>query len=270
MPAGILTAPFTGGAPAQPRIVLPDVTLVAVTSVALPQTIRAMVLSLEQVQFGAAILIGDRPPPVGTDDRIGWRQVPPIASHRSYSHFMLQELRHHVATSHVLCVQWDGYVLDGSRWDPRFLDYDYIGSPWVHFTDGHDVGNGGFSLRSRRLLDACHALGIEDVPEDVAICRTHRDVLERRFDIRFAPVEMARRFAFERYPARGDEFGFHGIFNLVDLVDPRQLTGLIRDLDPAVLNRLEHRELFRGAARRGRVGLALAVLKRIRQGAGRR
>ncbi|MGI4948660.1 MAG: DUF5672 family protein [Janthinobacterium lividum] len=253
-----------------PATSLPDVTLVAVTSVALAQTVRALELSLEQAHFAAALLISDRPPPGGTSDRIGWRQIAPIASHAGYSHFMLHELRHHVATSHVLCVQWDGYVLNGRAWDSRFVDYDYVGAPWLHFPDDHVVGNGGFSLRSRRLLNACHAMGIEEVPEDVAICRTHRCVLEREFAMRFAPADVARRFAFERHPATGDEFGFHGVFNLATLVEPQQMHDIIAHLEPAVLSRREHRELLRFALRRGRLGLARTLLRRLREGAGRR
>ncbi|WP_174297877.1 DUF5672 family protein [Sphingomonas bacterium] len=256
--------------PPFPPPFLPDVTLVAVTSVALLQTVRAIELSLEQARFGAVFLIGDQPPPPRTSDRIGWRRVAPIASHAAYSRFMLHELRHHVATSHVLCVQWDGYVLDGRGWDGGFLDYDYIGAPWPQFDDGHVVGNGGFSLRSKRLLDACHALGIDAAPEDVAICRTHRSALEDGFGIRFAPEDVARRFAFERHPCSGAEFGFHGVFNLARLVGPRQMDDIIAHLDPAVLNRREHRELLRFALRRGRLGLARTILRRLRQGAGRR
>ena len=67
---------------------------------------------------------------------------------------MLQELHDHISTAHALCIQWDGYVLNAQAWDASFLDYDYIGSVWPQFGDGHRVGNGGFSLRSKRLLEA--------------------------------------------------------------------------------------------------------------------
>ncbi len=83
---------------------------------------------------------------------------------------MLRDLASHVETSHALCIQWDGYVLRGQAWDPAFLTYDYIGAPWPHFSDGHNVGNGGFSLRSRRLLEACRQLPFDgQTAEDVVI-----------------------------------------------------------------------------------------------------
>ena len=245
------------------RLALPDVTLIAVTSVAVSQTVRAMTLSLDQIAFGAAILLSDQSPPSETPSDIAWQRIAPIRSRTAYSQFMLQDLRQYLTTSHVLCVQWDGYVLDASEWDPTFLDYDYIGAPWPHFADGHGVGNGGFSLRSRRLLDACIALGIDATPEDVAICRTHRVALEQEFGIRFAPDVLARRFAFERHKSTNREFGFHGVFNLVDLIDGKTLTRMIEGLEPGLLNRREHRELMRFALSHGRLKLASTILQRM-------
>ena len=246
-------------------LALPDVTLIAVTSVAVPQTIRAMSISLAHAQFGAAGFFSDRPLPADASDDIAWIEIKPIRSRLSYSKFMLRDLRNHIATSHVLCVQWDGYVLHGGGWHPEFLDYDYIGAPWPHFADGHSVGNGGFSLRSRRLLDACYALRIEETPEDVAICRIHRTTLERDFAIRFAPESLARRFAFERYAPTGCEFGFHGAFNLAQLTDADTFGLLIDELEPGILNRREHRELLRAALRRGRLTLARTLIRRMFQ-----
>jgi hypothetical protein len=244
-------------------LMLPDVTLAAVTSVALKQTVHAMTRSLEQVRFGAAILISDRSPPAGTSEVIQWKRIDPIRSHLEYSRFMLRDLCRFVSTSHVLCVQWDGYVLDAKAWDPSFLEYDYVGAAWPHFSDGHDVGNGGFSLRSRRLLDACVVLGVTGAPEDVAICRTFRPALEREHGIRFAPAALARRFAYERFAPCGGEFGFHGAFNLIDLVDRAAFDSLLAELEPAVLNRSEHRELLKEAVRRGRFRLAGILLRRM-------
>jgi hypothetical protein len=79
-----------------------------------------------------------------------------------------------------------------------------------------NVGNGGFSLRSRRLMEivATDPAITTYHPEDVAICRTHRRHLERAHGIRYAPEEAARRFSIEGYKQPGrtytNEFGFHG------------------------------------------------------------
>ena len=248
--------------PAQSRLPLPGVTLVAVTSVAVPQTVRAMTLSLDQVAFGEAVLFSDRRPN-DLPAAIRWQPIAPIASRAAYSRFMLRDLAGHVATGHALCVQWDGYVLNARAWDPAFLDHDYIGAAWPHFNDGRDVGNGGFSLRSRRLLDACGTLDIDETAEDVAICRVHRGRLERDFDIRFAPVALARRFAFERYDPTGGEFGFHGAFNLGRLMPPNELAGMLGAIEPGLLNRREHRDLLRAALRRGQFALAATIVRRM-------
>ncbi|WP_321817168.1 MULTISPECIES: DUF5672 family protein [unclassified Paraburkholderia] len=49
---------------------------------------------------------------------------------------MLKALVQHIATPWVLVAQWDGYVLDASRWSERFFEYDYIGAHWPHSPPG--------------------------------------------------------------------------------------------------------------------------------------
>jgi len=141
-----------------------------------------------------------------------------LATSKAYSQFLLNDLVRYIRTPHCLVVQWDGFVLDPAQWDPSFLDFDYVGAPWPQFRGRHDIGNGGFSLRSRRLLEACadpeFAPGH---PEDVAICRTNRALLEKKHHIRFADFPTARHFAFER-TAPGPTFGFHGAFNLIEAI----------------------------------------------------
>ena len=59
-----------------------------------------------------------------------------------------------------------------AAWDAAFLDCDYLGAKWFWHNDGMRVGNGGFSLRSRRLLLALQDPRIDLVEaEDTAICR---------------------------------------------------------------------------------------------------
>jgi hypothetical protein len=242
---------------------LPDVTLVAVTSVAVEATVAALHRSMAQVQFGEVLLLCDRSPAAAADPTIQWRHIGRLTSRRDYSRFMLSDLAGHISTGHALCVQWDGFVLDGNAWDPQFLDYDYIGAVWPHFSDGHNVGNGGFSLRSRRLLEECRALDYQGPElEDVVISRLCRSRLEAR-GIRFAPAAVAQRFAFEREPPTGCEFGFHGSYNLVRYLPPGEVLHLFRSLEPRMLARNERFELFRWALARGRLRLALAMLARL-------
>jgi hypothetical protein len=244
-------------------ITLENVSLVTTTSVALSATVDALHASMRQAQFGEVLLLSDQRPPTEIHPSIRWRRIARLASRADYSRFMLRELADHVRTSHALCIQWDGFVLNGHAWDPSFLDFDYIGAVWPQFDDGHDVGNGGFSLRSKRLLNACKQLPFDGtVGEDVTIGRKCRAELEAS-GIRFAPAAVARRFAYERTPPTGQEFGFHGAFNLVKHVSPDDAFQIFRSLEPLMLNRNERRELLWWALKRRRLGLASMMLKRL-------
>lgn len=243
------------------RPTLNEVTLVAVTSVALAATIEALRKSMRQVEFGRVVLLSDRRPSVSMEG-IEWIAIDPLRSRSDYSRFMLHELYRHITTEHALCVQWDGFVLKGDAWRPTFTDYDYIGALWPHFSDDYRVGNGGFSLRSRRLLEACTSLPADGLhAEDVLIGRVYRERLEN-IGIRFAPEEVAAGFAYERTAPTGREFGFHGAYNLVRHVSKGEASATFGSLDPLMLTDGERREVFRWALRRGRLNLAWQVMRR--------
>ena len=99
----------------------------------------------------------------------------------------------------MLIIQHDGFVLSADNWREEFFNYDYIGAPWIgYFKDQpqFNVGNGGFSLRSKKLLDI---LAEDDhielgKPEDAIIGRQYREYLESK-GIKFAPEEIAGKFA---------------------------------------------------------------------------
>jgi len=238
------------------------VTLVAVTSVALQPTVEALERSMQQIDFGEVLLLSDERPS-SLRDGINWRRIQRLNSRADYSRFMLHDLVDHVTTSHALCIQWDGFVLDGSRWDCRFQEYDYIGAVWPQFADGYEVGNGGFSLRSLRLLRACKELPFDgSQAEDVIICRLNRDTLEKQ-GIRFAPQSLARQFSFERTSPTGDEFGFHGAFNLVRLKGVKDALPVFKSLEPAMLARSERLELLRWALSRVQLRFAWEMLRRL-------
>lgn len=255
-----------------PAIVeLSDVTLVAVTSVAIEATLAAISTSRTHIRFGRSLLLSDVRPNIGAESGIEWRQIAPLRSREAYSRFMLRHLAEHIHTSHVLCVQWDGFVLDASRWESTFLDYDYIGSPWPQFTDSHDVGNGGFSLRSKRLLDACATIDHDGrMSEDVTICRQARALLESRDGMRFAPREVAKRFSYERCSAQGLEFGFHGVFNMPDILGAPRFRTLLESIDPDVIGLREARDLRSWAIRHLDPVLAWKMTRQVRHARRRR
>lgn len=244
------------------RLALPGVTLVAVTSAAVPATARAMTESLRHVAFGEACWCSDSPPPPDLADKVRWVRIARITSRQDYSAFLLRDLATHIATEHVLVVQWDGYVLNPLAWDDAFLNCDYLGAPWPHFGDGFEVGNGGFSLRSRRLLEATARLPHSAEAEDVAICRTWRRRLEQEHGLVFGSPALALRFAFERAPVPHPTFGFHGVFNMPRVVDRAEFRDMIRAIEPVLMAQNEIRDMFWWALRRLDLVLAGLMVRR--------
>lgn len=227
---------------------LPQVTLCAVASKDPVPALAALERSRAMIDFGDVLLITARVINVPDDCRL--EVIQEFASIEGYSRFILKELYRYINTDYVLIVQWDGFVLDPRRWDTAFLEYDYIGAPWPQYESSARVGNGGFSLRSRRLLAVTAG---EDVPffhpEDVAICRNSRRLLEDQHAIRFAPPEVAERFAFERGPP-GRTFGFHGSFNF-PLVFGGRVLPVVRSLPDSMFLSRDGRDLCRAMAASG-------------------
>lgn len=216
--------------PSNPLADLRDVTICAVDSINPALAARALDLSLSQCRFGEAILFTHEV----VETRARHVQIDPIGSLETYSRFMIKELVKYISTPWVLAVQWDGYVVDGSRWTDAFYQYDYIGARWPNSEEGSDVGNGGFSLRSSKLLRAIANDEFELCPdqgEDALICSTWRPALEEKYGIRFAPASAADLFAYEyAFPSR-PTFGFHGVFNMWRHIEDNAMIEIIRTVD---------------------------------------
>ncbi len=215
--------PLHGAQPVAPvdKPRLAQVTLVCVDCVYHGHAGNALATSLARCDFGRALFLSDRDCGV---PGVAFAAIERIASREGYSNFMIHRLHEHVQTSHALVIQYDGFVLNPGAWDPAFLDYDYIG-PAVRFEDGRAGGIGGFSLRSRKLLAAlrddpqirAYDAARVNYPEDVAICWSFRTLLESRHGIRFAPGDVADRFAAEAIAPTAGTFGFHNLMHLVCL-----------------------------------------------------
>jgi tetratricopeptide (TPR) repeat protein len=244
---------------------LPEVTLACIDTANHALALRALERSRERIGFARVVLLTDALPhglacPAGID-------VVPIRrleSRDDYSRFVLKELVPHVATSHVLLVQWDGYVVNPEAWDPAFLDCDFLGARWFWHADGHDVGNGGFSLRSWRLLMALQDPRIELVEaEDTTIGRSFRDLLERDHGIRFGSAALADRFAFEAAYPVGRPFGFHGLFNFCRTVPPAELAALAPRFSDAIAGSPQLLQLLRNCVAMAQWAPAIAIAKRM-------
>lgn len=212
------------------RLDLPDVTLIAATSINVEATLLAIEACKEKVRFAACKLLTHEPP-THTIPGLEMIIIPQITTSEQYSRLILKGLTEHIVTSHCLIVQWDGLVVDPARWNPQFLEHDYVGASWPQFGDGHDVGNGGFSLRSRRLLEACRAPEFTPShPEDVAIGRHNRRWLESQ-GLRFASRELADSFSAERAGSLETAFGFHGVWHMPQLIGADRFWDVYRGLE---------------------------------------
>lgn len=211
----------------QPKLKLPGVTLITVTSVDIDRTNAAMLHCCAGSEFGAVKMLCSQPPRF-RHPQIQYVAIPPI-DFLGYSRFMIQDLNRFVETEHCLVIQADGFIVDPARWQPRFLKFDYIGAPWPEYValsgpgnqrfkfDRNRVGNGGFSLRSKKLLEATARIRFDELnlpikSEDIMICHYHFEEL-RAAGIRFAPSTLAARFSIEEVMGNAtlnSVFGFHG------------------------------------------------------------
>lgn len=243
---------------------LDSVTLCCVDTRNPAQAVQGMLACMRHCTFGRALFIG--PPGTNALDLqahgIEFHEIEPLRSVEDYSGFMLRELSDHIHTSHALVVQWDGFVVNPAAWRDDFLSVDYIGAPWARKKQARSVGNGGFSLRSKRLMDVLKRMDYRgDEPEDVAICVTLRPRLEQEHGIRFADVDMAADFAVELEPYRRS-FGFHSMHNFAHVMTPAELSGWLRDAPANLLSGAHARKLLKSLVTTRQWGLALMLWRR--------
>ena len=242
---------------------LPGVTLVCADCAQPQAALLALAACMSGCRFERVLFFTDAA--VEAPPGIEVVAIPRLANRVDYSRFMIKELAPHVTTEHALVVQWDGYVAHPRAWREMFRQYDYIGAVWYWHDDGHRVGNGGFSLRSHRLLLALQdeRIAANTMPEDITICREHRELLERDHGIAFAPEPLARLFAYEREESPLETFGFHGVFNVHRHADDRQFAALIGALPAEVLAGADGLRMLAAAVSDGRAVPARAWAERM-------
>lgn len=210
------------------KLDLSDVTLCAAASTDLPLTARALEISQKNCRFKEAVLFTHEP----VDGPFRVEKINEISSRAEYSSFIFKGLPQFIDSPFVLIIQWDGYVMDPAAWRPEFRECDYIGAKWHFFKDENCVGNGGFSLRSRKLLQALSRFFPEpgDIAEDVYIGRGLRPDLEKQHAIRFATESVANHFSYEYSEPECPTFGFHGLFNLWRHIEDAQMLRVIEQI----------------------------------------
>lgn len=194
---------------------------------------------------------------------IEYAQAPPIATTKDYSNLLLTGIDQYVLGSHVLVIQWDSFIIHPNLWRNEFLDYDYIGPVWPHHPET-PVGNGGFSLRSVKLLQAIKRPGfIKRHPEDYCICADNKDFLEKECGILFAPPEVAEQFAVERSEWH-DAFGFHGFFNFGRVLSNEEIKEFLELSPKLTFKNIDAYELLNYLVSNSRKSVAKILKARIR------
>lgn len=178
------------------------------------------------------------------DRKVTWVPIEKLKGMNDLNYYTLKVFPKVCECDYDLVIHWDGYACNREAWTDEFFDYDYIGATW----DDGVVGNGGFSLRSKKLYKTLNELNVRHlyeqfdencvsksthhtvrngeryVPEDVVICRIYRNILEN-LGIKFAPHSISDRFSIENHseispwlnapnPWIGKSLGFHGKFGI--------------------------------------------------------
>lgn len=174
---------------------LPNVTLCAIGSEKYrEQNQRALDYSASKIEFGAVKNIV-----VDTNTIDEWNRA------------VVYDLGDYIDTDFALIIHPDGGVAEPEMWDDKWLEYDFIGSPFPLPSDDFSyrdvygiiqrVGN-SVALRSKKLLTLPKKLNMEWKPfhgyynEDGYIAVNMRHVFEEH-GCKFAPFEEALKFGRE-------------------------------------------------------------------------
>ena len=210
------------------KLKLPNISLLAIAHKKdVDQTQISMKISSENIDFGAIKLLTSAQPKIKYPD-IEYVPIKPM-NLEEFNKTMIEDLHKHFETTHCLFVQADSFVVNYKLWKDEFLKYDYIGAPWsdelvinenlVLNVKKNPVGNGGFSLRSRKLLRTTAKIDYDSLKfplksEDVVVCHYLYDKMIEE-GIKFSPPKLASQFSIENvnnlYGQNLDSvFGFHG------------------------------------------------------------
>lgn len=203
------------------KLSLPNITLCCVDCVNATRAIKVLEHCKSLCDFGAVKFLTSIP--CDYEHRI---KIMPLNSLVAYSIFMLTRIHEYIDTEQVLIVQRDGFILNTSSWDDDWKTLDYISPLFVQYPI---VGSGGFSLRSKKLMQevsrqtpewdgtqrgADEIQLVQNYYEDGVIC------LSGKFsNFKFATRQQASRFAQGGNPDPEffypKSFGFHGTINAI-------------------------------------------------------
>ena len=192
--------------------------------------IPAIQKSVKELPGSQGMLLSIEKPENLPDDII-WHRIG-FLDYMMYSVFIMHSLYAFIDTDYCLIVQDDSWVLNGANFREDYYNYDYLGGACHAAMMGnqlllqgtwHDkfprtiVQNGGFSLRSKRFLEAPNKLGIvhnhaQDIHlwnEDVQLSCLKRHIFAEH-GIKYASEKTVRDFSLENViPTFHDDFDFN-------------------------------------------------------------
>lgn len=202
---------------------LPSVTLLCVETQMHEMARRAISDTVAKVKFAEVVIHTNKPDliPIGGARYVDLQHLPDKIQHGTYCY---NDSPKSVTTPHMIFLEWDGAVRDVRAWEPSFLDYDYIGAPWPgkragQWTprEGCSVGNGGFTLWSKKLMDCLSAnRATLRVATDTHISIEHRRALENLCGAKWASEPVGFQFSYEHgtnEERSRPSFGVHDVFN---------------------------------------------------------
>ena len=189
------------------------VDLVSINCVNPEESIKALKYSSKKLSFNNIYLF--------TDENITFEyetiKIEKLRSIKEYNNFILK-LNDYINSDFVLIIQDDGHIVNPHLWDDNFLNYDYIGAPWpnnkkwrnrfskldknissnlIKNFSFNQVGNGGFSLRSKKFLQYSSEFSdTMGLAEDIFLCIYNYEKAINN-GINFAPFKVAKNFSYE-------------------------------------------------------------------------
>lgn len=197
---------------------LSNITLLVLATRNVESAVNALIYSMRDIDYGKVILVSDYRPG-NLPDNIEWKQVHKMDSIDDWNHEVFYNLWKYFDTEYVLFIHPDGFVVNPQSWKDEFLQYDYIGSPWViacseairgprvHTHELVRVGN-SVGIRSRKLCKLPSEVDIPwiryngDYNEDTQIVAHNRKIFIDN-GCTFAPLELAVEFGREEEVPEG-------------------------------------------------------------------
>ena len=216
------------------------VDLVTINCNMVEEGVKALEYSTKYIEFNNVFLLSDQT----ISGNFNLISIKKIRDVEDYNNEILN-LSKHIKSDYVLIIQHDGHVINHKKWDDLFLKFDYIGAPWPNSKkwnerwkyypkemeekilknlDLNRIGNGGFSLRSKKFLDYSRSYKeVDGAPEDIFLNILNFDKAFE-YGIKYPDVKTAISFSYE-IPLKGknlekekrfhfynknNHFGWHG------------------------------------------------------------